>query len=272
MLLRWHPPREGNCNAALELASAGLKPANAYQSLGTLCATVSNGTVCKPVSGTVPQQPVSTKLDVHHCYHADPRKLHDLAECIALEWTETMNQQTTKGTTTKLRTVEIANPGLDNRIQLVIWGHEADNNVFDSDQGLQIPFSFEATQVRIEVYNGDRSLHTTRSGKFLVGDKRPEIDAAKVAAKDFQTSGGNAKDDEIESLNKKLRRFYNKFGTKDDSGQPVHSPSQVRKLAHKFAGKKERLNEGLAKKYKKSLADLSDTDSDDSETGDIALL
>ena len=31
-------------------------------------------------------------------------------------------------------------------------------------------------------------------------------------------------------------------------------------------------NEGLAKKYKKSLADLSDTDSDDSETGDIALL
>ena len=76
----------------------------------------------------------------------------------------------------------------------------------------------------------------------------------------------------IESLNKKLRRFYNKFGTKDDSGQPVHSPSQVRKLAHKFAGKKERLNEGLAKKYKKSLADLSDTDSDDSETGDIALL
>ena len=165
-----------------------------------------------------------------------------------------------------------ANPDLDNRIQLVIWGHEADNNVFDSDQGLQIPFSFEATQVRIEVYNGDRSLHTTRSGKFLVGDKRPEIDAAKVAAKDFQTSGGNAKDDEIESLNKKLRRFYNKFGTKDDSGQPVHSPSQVRKLAHKFAGKKERLNEGLAKKYKKSLADLSDTDSDDSETGDIALL
>ena len=106
----------------------------------------------------------------------------------------------------------------------------------------------------------------------MVGDKRPEIDAAKVAAKDFQTSGGNAKDDEIESLNKKLRRFYNKFSTKDDSGQPVHSPSQVRKLAHKFAGKKERLNEGLAKKYKKSLADLSDTDSDDSETGDIALL
>ena len=52
----------------------------------------------------------------------------------------------------------------------------------------------------------------------------------------------------------------------------MHSPSQVRKLAHKFAGKKERLNEGLAKKYKKSLADLSDTDSDDSETGDIALL
>ena len=93
-----------------------------------------------------------------------------------------------------------------------------------------------------------------------------------LAAKDFQTSGGNAKDDEIESLNKKLRRFYNKFGTKDDSGQPVHSPSQVRKLAHKLAGKKERLNEGLAKKYKKSLADLSDTDSDDSETGDIALL
>ena len=96
--------------------------------------------------------------------------------------------------------------------------------------------------------------------------------AAKVAAKDFQTSGGNAKDDEIESLNKKLRRFYNKFGTKDDSGQPVHSPSQVRKLAHKFAGKKERLNEGLAEKYKKTLADLSDTDSDDSDTGDIALL
>ena len=44
------------------------------------------------------------------------------------------------------------------------------------------------------------------------------------------------------------------------------------KLAHKFAGKKERLNEGLAEKYKKLLADLSDTDSDDSDAGDIALL
>ena len=61
-------------------------------------------------------------------------------------------------------------------------------------------------------------------------------------------------------------------GAKDGNGQPMHSPSQIKKLAHMYAGQSQRLNEGLAKKYTKSLADLSGSDDDDGLADAEAML
>ena len=129
-----------------------------------------------------------------------------------------------------------------------------------------------ATQVRIDTFKGDRTLSTTRSGNFVVGDQRPDVDPAGVAATDFVSSGGNGKDGEIDSLDQKLHRFYNKFGAKDEGGKPLHSPSQIKRLAHSFVGQIPKLNEGLAAKYKKSLADLSDSDDGGSMAEATSLL
>ena len=63
-----------------------------------------------------------------------------------------------------------------------------------------------------------------------------------------------------------------KFGKKDDSGHPLHSPSQTRMLARHFAGKEDKLNEGLAAKYQKSLADLSDSDAAGSDADALCML
>ena len=97
-------------------------------------------------------------------------------------------------------------------------------------------------------------MRTTRSGDFTVGQRRPDVDPADVAATDFVTAGGNDKDAEIDSLNRQLRRFYGKYGAKDDNGQPMHSPSQIKRLAHVYAGRSDKLNEGLAKKYAGAVA------------------
>ena len=86
------------------------------------------------------------------------------------------------------------------------------------------------------------------------------------------SAGGNDKDAEIDSLNRQLRRFYDKYGAKDGNGQPMHSPSQIKRLAHVYAGRADRLNEGLAKKYAKSLADLSDSDDNDGVADAEAML
>ena len=125
---------------------------------------------------------------------------------------------------------------------------------------VQVPFEFKATQVLIKAFQGNRTLETTRSGGFVVGRSRPDVDAAIVATTDFVSAGGNEKDAEIDSLARQLRRFYDKYGHKNESGQPHHSPSQIRKLATMYAGRSEKLNEGLAKKYANSLADLSESD------------
>ena len=110
------------------------------------------------------------------------------------------------------------------------------------------------------IHAGNRTLETTRSGGFVVGRSRPDVDAAIVATTDFVSAGGNEKDAEIDSLARQLRRFYDKYGHKNESGQPHHSPSQIKKLATMYAGRSDKLNEGLAKKYANSLADLSESD------------
>ena len=67
----------------------------------------------------------------------------------------------------------------------------------------------------IKAFQGNRILETTRSGHFTVGQRRPDVDPADVAATDFVSAGGNDKDAEIDSLNRQLRRFYDKYGDKD---------------------------------------------------------
>ena len=67
-------------------------------------------------------------------------------------------------------------------------------------------------------------------------------------------------------------QFYNKFGANGVAGKPAHSPSQIKNIAHKFAGRPSDLNKALAKKYQKSLADLSDSDHGGDTSDDDALI
>ena len=84
-------------NKLYEIFNAALKPANAYQNLGTLSATVDNGTIFKHVSGPVPEQPQRNELSIQQCYTADALKLHDLQQNIALQWTEIQAKTSRKG-------------------------------------------------------------------------------------------------------------------------------------------------------------------------------
>ena len=243
-----------------EMYNALLKPATTFQNLGTLSASVDNGTILKPIDGPVPDPPTRTELNIEECFTANTLKLHDLEQSIALQWTEVQEKTTQKGQRTKLRSVDITSAALDNRITLAIWGDDASLDVFGNDGDVQVPFEFKATQVLIKAFQGNRTLETTRSGGFVVGRSRPDVDAAIVATTDFVSAGGNEKDAEIDSLARQLRRFYDKYGHKNESGQPHHSPSQIKKLATMYAGRSDKLNEGLAKKYANSLADLSESD------------
>ena len=243
-----------------EMYNAMLKPANTFQNLGTLSASVDNNTILKPIAGPVPDPPRRTELDIAQCFIAETLKLHDLTNSIALQWTEVQSKITQKGEHTKLRSVDITSADLENRMILTVWGDDASHEVFGNDGDVQVPFEFKVTQVQIKAFQGNRTLETTRSGDFVVGRRRPDVDAAVVATTDFVSAGGNEKDAEIDSLARQLRRFYDKYGHKNESGQPHHSPSQIRKLATMYAGRSEKLNEGLAKKYANSLADLSESD------------
>ena len=243
-----------------EMYNAMLKPANTFQNLGTLSASVDNNTILKPIAGPVPDPPRRTELNIAQCFIAETLKLHDLTDSIALQWTEVQSKVTQKGERTKLRSVDITSAALDNRITLTIWGDDASLDVFGNDGDAQVPFEFKATQVLIKAFQGNRTLETTRSGGFVVGRSRPDVDAAIVATTDFVSAGGNEKDADIDSLARQLRRFYDKYGHKNESGQPHHSPSQIKKLATMYAGRSDKLNEGLAKKYANSLADLSESD------------
>lgn len=259
-------------NKLYEIYNAALAPANNFQNLGTLSASVDNGTFVKPIAGRVPEPPRREELSIEQCYTADTLKLHDLQQSIALQWTELQDKTTLKGEPTKLRSIDITNATLANRITLSIWGDDANHAIFGNENDVQIPFEFKATQLQIKAFQGNRTLETTRSGDFTIGQRRPDVDPADVAATDFVSAGGNNKDAEIESLNRQLRRFYDKYGAKDSNGQPMHSPSQIKKLAHMYAGQSQRLNEGLAKKYTKSLADLSGSDDDDGLADAEAML
>ena len=259
-------------NQMYEIYNAALAPANKFQNLGNLSASVDNGTFLKPIAGRVPEPPRREELSIEQCYTADTLKLHDLQQSIALQWTELQDKTTLKGEPTKLRSIDITNATLANRITLSIWGDDANHEIFGNENDVQIPFEFKATQVQIKAFQGNRTLETTRSGDFTVGQRRPDVDPADVAATDFVSAGGNDKDAEIDSLNRQLRRFYDKYGAKDDNGQPMHSPSQIKKLAHVYAGRSQKLNEGLAKKYAKSLADLSDSDDNDGVADAEAML
>ena len=50
-------------------------------------------------------------------------------------------------------------------------------------------------------------METTRSGHFTVGQRRPDVDPADVAATDFVSAGGNDKDAEIDSLARQLTQW-----------------------------------------------------------------
>ena len=139
-------------NKLYEIYNAALAPANKFQNLGTLSASVDNGTFFKPIAGRLPQPPRRAELSIEQCYTADTLKLHDLQQSIALQWTELQDKTTLKGEPTKLRSIDITNATLANRITLSIWGDDANHEIFGNENDVQIPFEFKATQVQIKAH------------------------------------------------------------------------------------------------------------------------
>ena len=51
-------------NKMYEIYNAALAPANKFQNLGTLSASVDNGTILKPIAGSVPELPRTSRHDI----------------------------------------------------------------------------------------------------------------------------------------------------------------------------------------------------------------